>query len=165
MTPWRPSLAKRIRLECSVTGHAMSELIHKRTVSTWLLMACGVWLVGLGIYFLMLRPPLLPEDLRFMGTTLTQLREAAPGLERWLAHVFSVMGGFMAGAGVLTIFVAKLAAPAPRKASTLALGLAGALTVAWMSAVNFALDSDFKWLLLMPPVFWFCALAGRLRGD
>ena len=79
MTPRRPSPAARIDLECGVNGNAMrSELHHKRVISTWLLMACGGWLVGLGIYFLVLRPPLLPEDLRFMGTTLTQLREAAP---------------------------------------------------------------------------------------
>ncbi len=47
-------------------------------VACWLLTACGVWLVGLGIYFIALRPPLLPEDPRFMGSTLEQLRQAAP---------------------------------------------------------------------------------------
>jgi hypothetical protein len=48
--------------------------------SMWLLTACGIWLVGLGIYFIALRPALLPEDPRFMGATLAQLRQAAPGL-------------------------------------------------------------------------------------
>ena len=44
--------------------------------SMWLLTACGIWLVGLGIYFIALRPALLPEDPRFMGATLAQLRQA-----------------------------------------------------------------------------------------
>jgi hypothetical protein len=82
-----------------------------RHVSTWLLITCGLWLVGLGFYFVALRPPLLPEDPRFMGTTLAQIRTAVPGLESWLNKVFTVMGGFMAGAGVLTVFVATAAMP------------------------------------------------------
>ncbi len=51
-----------------------------RPISTWMLVACGVWLVGLGLYFIFLRRPLLPEDPRFMGTTLVQIRAAVPGL-------------------------------------------------------------------------------------
>ena len=74
--------------------------------SMWLFMACGVWLVGLGAYFVFLRPALLPEDPRFMGTTIEALRVAAPGLEGWLGHVFNVMGGFMVAAGTMTILVA-----------------------------------------------------------
>ena len=68
-----------------------------RRVSPWMLTTCGVWLVGLGLFFIFLGPPLLPEDPRFMGTTLEQTRIAVPGLEGWLRKVFIVMGGFMAG--------------------------------------------------------------------
>ncbi len=57
-----------------------------------MLIGCGVWLIGLGFYFIVLRPPLLPEDPRFMGTTLVQIRAAVPGLEGWLKKVFTVMG-------------------------------------------------------------------------
>ena len=57
-----------------------------------MLIACGVWLLGLGLYFIVLRPPLLPEDARFMGTTLAQVRTAVPGLESWLQKVFTVIG-------------------------------------------------------------------------
>jgi hypothetical protein len=49
--------------------------------ATWLLTASGIWLLGLGIYFIALRPALLPEDPRYMGATLAQLRQAAPGME------------------------------------------------------------------------------------
>ena len=62
----------------------MSARIRARHVSTWMLIACGIWLVSLGLYFIFLRPPLLPEDTRFMGSSLAQVRAAVPGLEGWL---------------------------------------------------------------------------------
>jgi hypothetical protein len=129
-----------------------------------MLIACGVWLVGLGLYFVVLRPPLLPEDLRFSGTTLVQIRAAAPGLEGWLEEVFTVMGGFMAGAGVLTVFVAIKAMPLRLQGTPWAIAFTGALTVALMSATNFALDSDFKWLLLTPALIWLVSLALYVAG-
>ncbi len=127
-------------------------------VSTWMLIACGAWLVGLGLYFIVLRPPLLPEDPRFMGTSLEQIRAAVPGLESWLKNLFTVMGGFMAGAGVLTLFVATVAMPARLKGTSWALAISGALTVVLMSATNFALQSDFRWLLLAPALVWVAGL-------
>ena len=129
-----------------------------RRVSTWMLTACGVWLVGLGLYFIFLRPPLLPEDPRFMGSTLEQIRLAVPGLEAWLNKVFTVMGGFMAGAGVLTMLVATTAMPLRSNGTAWAVGIAGALTVVLMSATNFALHSDFRWLLLVPALLWLAGL-------
>ena len=135
-----------------------------RLTSTWMILACGVWLMALGLYFIVLRPPLLPEDPRFMGTTLEQLRLAAPGLESWLQKVFTVMGGFMAGAGVLTVWVARVAMPAGLQGTSWALVLAGVLTVALMSATNFALRSDFRWLLLVPAVVWTTGLVLFIKG-
>ena len=114
--------------------------------------------MGLGLYFIALRPPLLPEDPRFMGTTLEQIRAAVPGLEGWLKNVFRVMGGFMAGAGVLTLFVATVAMPLRLKGTSWALAISGALTVMLMSATNFALQSDFRWLLLVPALVWLAGL-------
>ena len=136
-------------------------------VSAWTLAACGVWLVGLGAYFIFLRPPLLPEDPRFMGTTLERIRISVPGLETWLGKVFTVMGGFMAGAGVLTVFVATVAMPLRLKGTAWALGISGALTVVLMSATNFALHSDFRWLLVLPALVWLAGLGVFLanRGE
>lgn len=128
-----------------------------------LLTACGAWLVGLGAYFVFVRPPLLPEDPRFIGATLERLREAAPGLEAWLDIVFTVMGGFMAGAGVLTVFVARTAVPARLPGTAWAVALAGALTVVLMSAMNFVLHSDFRWLLLVPALLWAAGVAAYAR--
>ena len=127
-------------------------------VSTWMLAGCGIWLIALGLYFAVLRPPLLPEDPRFMGTTLAQIRADVPGLENWLKRVFTVMGGFMAGAGVLTVLLATTMRLRLRGTSW-AMALSGALTVGLMSATNFALHSDFRWVLLLPALVWLAALA------
>ena len=120
--------------------------------------ACGLWLIALGVYFLVIRPALLPEDLRFIGSSLESIRAAVPGLERWLGHVFNVLGGFMIAAGVMTV-LASFRLPAKREPGTLAaLSIAGAAGVALMSATNFLLDSDFRWWLLLPALLWLAGL-------
>lgn len=137
----------------------MRARTRTRPLSTWMLIACGIWLVLLGLYFIFLRPPLLPEDTRFMGSSLAQVRAAVPGLEDWLQRVFIVMGGFMAGTGVLTVFTACVAMPSRWKGTSWAIAMSGALTVALMSAINFDLRSDFRWLLLVPALVWLAGFA------
>lgn len=132
-------------------------------VAMWLVTALGVWLVALGTYFVFVRPALLPEDPRFIGAPLVRLREAAPGLEAWLRIVFTVMGGFMAGAGVLTVFLARTAVPARLRGTGWAIVLAGLPTVVLMSAMNFALHSDFRWVLLLPALLWAAAVIAYAR--
>ena len=128
-------------------------------VSRFLLTACGIWLIGLGLYFMFQRPPLLPEDVRYMGTSLAEIHSAAPGFERWMHRVFTVMGGFMTGAGVLTVAMARTASAERATGNTMALALAGVLTVGTMSVTNFQLDSEFKWLLVFPALLWVIGLA------
>jgi hypothetical protein len=135
----------------------------RRGVPEWLVTACGVWEVGLGLYFLLLRPALLPEDLRYMGVDAQALQAAVPGLAAWLRHVFTVMGCFMAGAGVLAAFFGWCVMPMRLRGSTAVLALAGLFTVVLMSAVNFALHSDFRWLLLVPALAWAAAVLGCIR--
>ena len=137
----------------------MRARTRTRPLSTWMLIACGIWLVLLGLYFIFLRPPLLPEDTRFMGSSLAQVRAAVPGLEDWLQRVFIVMGGFMAGTGVLTVFTACVAMLSRWKGTSRAIAMSGALTVALMSAINFDLRSDFRWLLLVPALVWLAGFA------
>ncbi len=139
-------------------------------ISTWTLGACGIWLVALGMYFVVLRPALLPEDPRFMGTTLARLRETAPGLEAWLHIVFTVMGGYMVGAGALTLHLARVVMPQRLRGSAWVLTLAGLCTVVLMSAMNFKLHSDFRWVLLAPALLWAAGLLayvlqGKTRSD
>ena len=128
---------------------------------------CGVWLIGLGLYFIFLRPALLPEDLRYIGVTLREIQSAVPGLEHWMHRVFAVMGGFMVGAGILLIHVMTGGLDTPKKRALITTTLAGVSTVGIMSATNFQLDSDFKWLLLIPCLIWAVGLAlyWRHRSD
>ena len=149
----RPRKATEVHALASMQP-AMNVRTTNRYLSSWLIAACGVWLVGLGLYFIAARPPLLPEDARFMGATTAQIQAAVPGIEAWSKSVFTVMGGFMAGTGVLTVFVAIVAMPSRLKGTSWAIVLSGVLTVALMSAINFALRSDFRWLLLVPAMVW-----------
>ena len=132
-------------------------------ISFIIFLTCGIWLIGLGLYFALLRPALLPEDPRYIGSSLAQIQSALPGLERWLRHVFIVLGGFMAASGVLTIFVAATAISARKKGTGIVLVLAGLATVVTMSWTNFVIDSNFKWLLLAPAVLWFAGIVAYAR--
>ena len=126
---------------------------------TLILLICSVWLIGLGLYFMFLRPPLLLEDLRYLGGTLAEIDAAAPELAPWLRRVFTVMGGFMSATGLLTGFVVMNAAPRGRRATGVVLAVVGLLSVATMSVTNLAIQSDFKWLLLVPAVLWAIGVA------
>lgn len=126
-------------------------------------MACGAWLVGLGCYFILIRSPLLPEDLRYAGADVVVLQAAAPRIGAWLALVFTVMGGFIAAAGVLVVYIGWAVLPRRPKGAVPALLIAGLLSVGLMSAVNFALNSDFRWLLAVPPAVWLVAILLHVR--
>lgn len=116
----------------------------------------GVWLVGLGLYFIALRPALLPEDERFLGASLAVAKASLPGLTAWLGHVFDVLGGFAAALGALTLWTARYPVPPVMK---LGAALAGLAACAWMSATNFQLQSDFRWVLAAALVPWLLAVA------
>ena len=138
-------------------NETLTRLNLKRAAKLFL--ASGIWLVALGMYFVLLRPALLPEDPRFIGLSLEAIRSAAPGLERWLGHVFNVMGGFMVATGALTILVACRLPETRERGTFAALLVAGAASVALMSATNFLLNSDFRWPLLLPALLWLVGLA------
>ena len=93
-----------------------------------------------------------------MGTTSTQIQASLPGIENWLDKVFTVMGGFMTGAGVLTVFLATIVMPLRLKGTSWVIALSGVSTVTLMSGTNFALNSDFKMLLLVPALIWLASL-------
>jgi hypothetical protein len=112
----------------------------RRGVPEWLIVSCGVWHIGLGLYFIFLRPALLPEDLRYMGANLYTLQAAVPRLTEWLGKVFTVVGGFMTGGGALIVYVGWTVMPARLRGTAWVLATAGALTLGLMSAVNFAGD-------------------------
>jgi hypothetical protein len=131
---------------------------NRRGSAEWIVAACGVWQIGLGLYFMIMRPALLPEDLRYIGIDAGALQAILPGLAPWLGKVFAVMGGFMAGSGVLGTYVAWQVMPLRPRGTALVLFLTGMLTLGCMSVVNFKLHSDFRWLLLVPATAWNAAM-------
>jgi len=132
-------------------------------LSAKVFLVCGFYLVALGLYFVLLRPALLPEDTRYIGSSLEAIRAAVPGLERWLGHVFKVMGGFMVATGALTVLAACRWLAKRERGTFAALAVAGAASVELMSATNFFLHSDFRWLLLLPALLWLLGLACYLK--
>ena len=114
--------------------------------------------MALGLYFVFLRPPLLPEDALYMGTTLAAVQSTTPGLFEWLRRVFWVMGGYMFATGLLTLYVACTTFRARVRGSADIAVLAGATSIGLMAVVNFAIASDFKWLILAFVFPWAFAL-------
>ena len=129
------------------------------------LLSHGVILMGLGLYFVIIRPALLPEDPRFMGTTLSEIQATMPGLLIWLRRVFWVMGGFMFTAGLLTTFVAATAFQQLTRSVRFVIVLAALTSIGWMAVINFMLNSDFKWLLLAFNLPWIAALVLSWREN
>jgi hypothetical protein len=137
----------------------MAVTTRSWTLSSILLALAGVTLVGAGIYFLFLRPPLLPEDIRFMGLSAAQLGPVRPRLEAWLTHVFQVMGGYVLATGVLTITLAATSFRTHQWGAGIGALIGGTASIGWMAIVNFMIDSDFKWSLLAMALLWAASLA------
>jgi hypothetical protein len=129
------------------------------TIAAWMFGTAGVILAGIGAFFLFARPPLLPEDLRFLGRTISEINEFAPQLQRWLRHVFMAMGGHAVAAGVLTVYVAATGVRDGHTAAVVALAIAGVASIGLMAAVNFAIRSHFRWMLLAVAALWAIATA------
>jgi hypothetical protein len=130
----------------------------KLTPSSAFLAFGGFILMALGLYFVFIRPPLLPEDPRFMGTTLAEIQATMPGLLIWLRRVFWVMGGFMFTTGLLNTYIAFTAFQQLARGTRFVVALAGLTSIGWMAVVNFVINSDFKWLLLTFNLPWIAAL-------
>jgi steroid 5-alpha reductase family enzyme len=128
------------------------------TPSSIVLIMAGVTLIGVGLYFILLRPPLLPEDIRYMAMSVAQIDSVRPRLELWLAHVFQVMGGYVLATGALTITLAATSFRAHHWGAAVGALIGGAASIGLMAVVNFVIDSDFKWVLLGIALLWACSL-------
>lgn len=124
-------------------------------------------LMILGLYFIFVRPPLLPEDPRSMGTSLAQIQATVPGLPIWMRRVFWVMGGYIFATGLLTFYIAVTAFRRRARGIAGVVMLAGLTSIGWMAVVNFIIASDFKWLILSFFLVWTLALVlyGLERPD
>ena len=130
-----------------------------RPYSATVLALGGAILMILGLYFVFLRPPLLPEDPRFMGTSMAQVQMSVPGLLIWLRRVFWVMGGYMFATGLLTIYVALTSFRVRIRGAPVVVAISGLTSIGLMAAVNLLIASDFRWLILSFVVPWALALA------
>lgn len=137
----------------------MQEQSATRAYAYILLTLGGVILMGLGLYFVFIRPPLLPEDPRYMGTTLAEIQSTLPGLVVWLQRVFWVMGGYMFATGLLAVYVALTSFRQRTQGAAITVALSGLTSIGWMAVVNFMINSDFKWLILAFVFPWAVALA------
>jgi len=131
---------------------------RKWTPSALLLTMTGIVVVGIGIYFVLFRPPLLPEDVRYMQLTEGDLSAVGPSLRDWLGFVFAVLGGFVMGTGILMMTLAATALRSREPIAAFGAILGGAVSIGTMTAVNFAINSDFRWALLGLFALWAASL-------
>ena len=116
---------------------------------SWIVLAAaGIAVMGIGLYFIFLRLPLLPEDLRYMGLSAAQLDIVRSHFAEWLTHVFIVLGGYAMATAVLAITLAATSFRAQSRGAAVGATIGGAASIGLMAAVNFAIRSDFKWVLL-----------------
>jgi hypothetical protein len=137
----------------------MHEARARWPLSSILLAGSGILLVGVGFYFVFFRPPLLPEDIRYMVLAPAELQSIGSRLQSWLTHVFRVMGGYIVATGVLTLTLAATAFRDRHPAAAAGAAIAGGASIGWMVAVNFMIDSDFKWVLLGMALTWAASIA------
>lgn len=126
--------------------------------SSNLLALSGLLLVGMGSFFMFIRPPLLPEDLVYMQSTNQNVIDNLPGLINWLEKVFWVMGGYIFTTGVLTVYISLSSFRARQRGAFVTVTLAGISSIGLMTVVNFLIGSDFKWLLFTFMILWAMAL-------
>jgi hypothetical protein len=122
-----------------------------------MLALAGTTLVGAGLYFIFLRPPLLPEDVRYMGPVGSGARrhQAAPG--------GVVDAGVPSHGRLRDCNRCSDRDPGATSFRTHHSGagigaLVGAASIGWMALVNFMISSDF-WSLLAMAVMWAASLA------
>lgn len=118
--------------------------VRKDALSGTITCVLGVLTLGVGVYFLFVRPVLLPEDIRHTGIDPNTL---PPAFVAWLGIVFSTWGGFIAGFGITILgFGAYMLSG---RAVWLYLGTAIGVLVAFGRFLlsNIIINSDSLWLI------------------
>ena len=133
-------------------------MFRLKPYSSSLLALSGIILMAMGFYFVFLRPPLLPEDLRYIGTTLSITHKNIPELTSWLIKVFWVMGGYIFTTGLLTAYIAVTSFRTRMRGALGIATIAGFTSMGFMTVVNFIISSDFKWTLLALTFPWAISL-------
>ena len=128
------------------------------SLAAWLLTGCGVALILIGGFFVVLRPPLMAEDVRYMGVTIEKIDRDIPQLGKWLRRVFWVLGAYIVTTGVLVVYIASTGVRTGDVGAIAIIGTAGVLSIGWMSVVNFMIRSDFRWALVSLDSIWVCGV-------
>ncbi|TIS87895.1 MAG: hypothetical protein E5W89_22730 [Mesorhizobium sp.] len=136
----------------------MKAAVNPWTVSSATLALAGMIISGIGLYFIVLRPPLLPEDVRHMRLSAGELEAIGPRLAMWLTQVFRVLGGYALATGVLLIALAITAFGTRHPAAVAGALIGGASSIGLMSMVNFMIGSDFRWPLFACALVWALSL-------
>jgi len=119
----------------------------------------------MGLYFVIVRPPMLPEDFNFIHTNETVINDDPPGLLIWLKKVFIVLGGYIVASGVLLLYLSLNETNKQTNAWFITTLIACVSSIGLMTVVNFVIDSDFKWLLLLFNVPWLTSLGLTFRSN
>ena len=133
-------------------------MIKLKPYSASFLTLGGLLLAAMGIYFVFLRPSLLPEDLRYMDTSLLVVQNNISNLSDWLKKVFWVMGGYIFTTGLITVYVSQTTFRMRSNGSFTIVAIAGITSIGFMVAVNFIIGSDFRWVLLALSLPWIISL-------
>ena len=126
--------------------------------SATLLAIGGFTLMTMGSYFIFFRPPLLPEDYKYIEANSLVLQKNIPLLSNWLQKVFWVMGCYIFSTGLLTIFISQTSFRKRIKGVVYIVAITGISSIASMTIINFMLASDFRWILLVLNLPWLGAV-------
>ena len=127
---------------------------HRTRQGAALLMGVGVIVMSIGLFFVAARPGLLPEDIRYLGVDPSSLARVAPALTEWLHKVFIVLGGFAFATGLLIAHLGSSVFRSRAEPPLLVITISGIASIGVMTAVNFALHSDYKWALVLVAALW-----------
>ena len=138
---------------------------QRQKYSKWALLVEGIILVGMGLYFIILRPPMLPEDFNYIHTNATTINDDLPGLLIWLKKVFIVLGGYIVASGMLLSYLALNEPIKQTNAWPVLILVASLSSIGLMTAVNFIIDPNFKWILLFFNVPWLTSFSLTLSSN
>ena len=121
------------------------HIVDRRdALSGILLLVLGLLTMGTAVFFLVLRPALLPEDIRHTGIDPGTL---PPAFLEWLGTVFRTWGGFIAGFGVLLLGLGGFLLSGRARCLYWATAIGAVVAFGRFLFSNILLDSDFLWFI------------------
>lgn len=141
--------------------NSILEIVNYMNINPYsasLLRLGGFLHLGMGGYFIFLRPSLLPEDNKYIGSPLPTVQNNIPGLAHWLQKVFWVLGGFAFTTGLFKIYIAQTSFRERTNRASLMIKIAGIPSIGFMTVVNVIIHSYFRWVFLAFALTWIVSL-------